>query len=77
MKNINSSDFIKTYQNLPKPWVCFAGFTEVNRIWPQENFAELADKLFEKNLAKQYLLSIMKNIKNIFKKYKNSKYRVN
>ena len=55
LKNENKSDFIKTYQNLPKPWVCFAvDSTEVNRIWPQENFAKLADKLFEKkhNLAK-------------------------
>ena len=73
----NSSDFIKTYQNLPKPWVCFAvDSTEINRIWPQENFAKLADKLFEKNLAKTIFVINHEEHKKYFQEIsKNSKYQ--
>ena len=40
------------FKNLPKPWICFGvDSTEINRIWPQENFAKLIDKIFKKNLC--------------------------
>ncbi len=76
LKNENKSNFIKIYQHLPKPWVCFAvDSTEVNRIWPQKNFAELADKLFEKKLAKTIFVINHENHKQYFQEIvKNSKY---
>ena len=69
--------FENKYKNLPKPWVCFAvDSTEVNRIWPQKSFAELADKLIEKNLAKTIFVINYENHKNYFEEIiKNSKYQ--
>jgi len=76
LKNENKSNFIKIYRHLPKPWVCFAvDSTEVNRIWPQKNFAELADKLFENKLAKTIFVINHENHKQYFQEIvKNSKY---
>jgi len=76
LKNENKSKFVQVYQYLPKPWVCFAvDSTEVNRIWPQKNFAELADKLFEKKLAKTIFVINHENHKQYFQEIvKHSKY---
>ena len=77
LKNKYREDFIKNYENLPKPWVCFAvDSTEVNRIWPQENFALLGDKLFEKNLAKTIFVINHQDHKKYFQEIsKNSKHQ--
>jgi ADP-heptose:LPS heptosyltransferase len=76
LKNENKSKFVQVYHYLPKPWVCFAvDSTEVNRIWPQKNFAELADKLFEKKLAKTIFVINHENHKQYFQEIvKHSKY---
>ena len=59
--------FESSYQSLPKPWVCFAvDSTEVNRIWPQKNFAKLANNLIEKNLAKTIFIINFENHKKYF-----------
>ena len=70
-------NFENEYFNLPKPWVCFAvDSTEVNRIWPQKNFAELSNNLFEKNLAKTIFVINYENHKKYFEEItKNSKYQ--
>ena len=61
-------DFASNYSNLPKPWVCFGvDSTETNRIWPQKNFAELADLLIGNNLAKTIFVINYENHKNYFK----------
>ena len=40
------------FNHYKKPWVCFGvDSTEVNRIWPQKNFSDLADSLMKKNLV--------------------------
>ena len=53
LDNYKIDNYLDKYENLPKPWVCFAiDSTEVNRIWPQEYFAQIADKLISRNLAK-------------------------
>jgi ADP-heptose:LPS heptosyltransferase len=77
IKNKDKQEFIKNYDSFPKPWVCFAvDSTEVNRIWPQKNFAELADKLFEKKLAKTIFVINHENHKQYFQEIiKNSKYK--
>ena len=69
--------FLKNYNHLPKPWVCFAvDSTEVNRIWPQENFSSLADKLIDKNLAKTIFIINYENHKNYFQEInKNSRHQ--
>ena len=71
------NNFGNKYFNLPKPWVCFAvDSTEVNRIWPQKNFAELSNNLFEKNLAKTIFVINYENHKKYFEEIiKNSKYQ--
>ena len=76
LNNVDREDFIKNYESLPKPWVCFAvDSTEVNRIWPQKNFAELADELFEKKLAKTIFVINHENHKQYFQEIvKNSRY---
>ena len=76
LNNVDREDFEKNYEFLPKPWVCFAvDSTEVNRIWPQKNFAELADKLFERKLAKTIFVINHENHKQYFQEIvKNSKY---
>ena len=68
--------FKQKFINFPKHWVCFAvDSTEINRIWPQRNFAELADKLIEKNLAKTIFLINYESHKNYFKEITSkSKY---
>ncbi len=73
----DKNNFENKYYNLPKPWVCFAvDSTEVNRVWPQRNFAQLADKLVEKNLAKTIFVINYENHKNYFEEIiKNSKYQ--
>ena len=78
--NLKINDFFfKNFEKLPKPRVCFAvDSTEVNRIWPQKNFAELADKLIEKNLAKTIFVINHENHKKYFQEIiKNSKYQKN
>ena len=68
----NDSNFFEQYEKLPKPWVCFAvDSTEVNRIWPQKNFAELADKLIKKNLARSVFIINYENHKNYFQEISN------
>ena len=76
LNNVDPEDFIKNYESLPKPWVCFAvDSTEVNRIWPQKNFAELADELFERKLAKTIFVINHENHKQYFQEIvKNSRY---
>jgi len=76
LKNENKSKFVQVYHYLPKPWVCFAvDSTEVNRIWPQKNFAELADELFERKLAKTIFVINHENHKQYFQEIvKNSRY---
>ncbi len=70
-------NFKKKYETLPKPWVCFAvDSTEVNRIWPQKSFAELADKLINKNLAKTIFVINNENHKKYFDEViNNSKFQ--
>ena len=79
LKSNIKEDFFLKYQKLPKPWVCFAvDSTEVNRIWPQKNFAELADKLIRANLAKTIFVINHENHKNYFHEIvKNSNYKNN
>ena len=69
-------NLLKEYENLTKPWVCFAvDSTEVNRVWPQKNFAELADKLIDQNFAKTIFVINYENHKKYFDEIiKNSKY---
>ena len=71
------NNFENKYFDLPKPWVCFAvDSTEVNRIWPQKNFAELSNNLIEKNLAKTIFVINYENHKKYFEEItKNSKYQ--
>ena len=41
------------YKDLKRPWLTLGvDSTEVNRIWPQKNFANLVDNLIKNNLAK-------------------------
>jgi ADP-heptose:LPS heptosyltransferase len=77
LNNRVENEIYKKYLNLPKPWVCFGvDSTEINRVWPQKNFAELADKLIEKNLAKTIFVINHENQKNYFHEIiKNSKYQ--
>ena len=67
----------ENYNEFPKPWVCFGvDSTEINRIWPQEKFTLLADKLIEKNLAKTIFVINYENHKKYFEEIvKNSKYK--
>ena len=52
---------------MPKPWVCFAvDSTEVSRIWPQNCFAELADKLIHNKFAKTIFIINHENHKKYF-----------
>ena len=76
LDNSERENFIKNYESLPKPWVCFAvDSTEVNRIWPQKNFAELADELFERKLAKTIFVINHENHKKYFQEIvKYSRY---
>ena len=71
------NNYNKKFSNLPKPWACFAvDSTEVNRIWPQKNFAELADRLLERKIVKTIFVINHENHKNYFNEIiKNSKYR--
>ena len=77
LKSNTTDSFFLKYQKFPKPWVCFAvDSTEVNRIWPQKNFAELADKIIEANLAKTIFVINHENHKNYFQEIiKNSFYK--
>ena len=70
-------NFKNKYYNFPKPWVCFAvDSTEVNRIWPQKNFAELVNNLVEKNLANTIFIINYENHKKYFEEIlKKSKYQ--
>ena len=76
LNNADREDFIKNYESLPKPWVCFAvDSTEVNRIWPQKKFAELADSLIEKKLAKTiFVINHEDHVQYFHEIVKNSKY---
>ena len=76
LNNVDREDFIKNYESLPKPWVCFAvDSTEVNRIWPQKKFAELADSLIEKKLAKTiFVINHEDHVQYFYEIVKNSKY---
>ena len=69
--------FLNSCAKYQKPWVCFAvDSSEVNRIWPQENFADLADKLIDKNLAGTIFIINYENHKNYFDEInKNSRHR--
>ena len=70
---MKKKNFIKNYNHLPKPWVCFAvDSTEVNRIWPQENFSSLADKLIDKHFAKTIFIINYENHKNYFQEIINN-----
>ena len=73
----DKNNFKNKYYNLPKPWVCFAvDSTEVNRIWPQKNFAELSNNLFKNNLAKTIFIINYENHKKYFEEIvKNSNYQ--
>ena len=75
LDNLKTDNFLN--KNLPKPWVCFAvDSTEVNRIWPQKNFAKLADKLISQNLAKTIFVINYENHKKYFDEIiKNSNYQ--
>ena len=77
LDNDSKNNFIKKYVNFPKPWVCFAvDSTEVNRIWPQKNFAELADRLIAKGLAKTIFVINHENHKKYFQEIiQKSKYQ--
>lgn len=67
LKLSKKDNFFLKYDKLPKPWACFAiDSTEVNRIWPQKNFAKLADKIIEKKLAKTIFVINHENHKNYF-----------
>jgi len=67
LNQIDQNNLKKNYEHLPKPWVCFAvDSTEVNRIWPQKNFARLADMLITKNLAKTIFVINHENHKKYF-----------
>ena len=60
-------DLKDKYNNLEKPWACFGvDSTEINRIWPQKHFAELADKLIEKNLAKTIFVINAQDYENYY-----------
>ena len=77
LNQIDTNNFKKNYEHFPKPWICFAvDSTEVNRIWPQKNFAHLADMLIEKNLAKTIFVINHENHKKYYDEIiKNSKYK--
>ena len=79
LKSNTTDSFFLKYRKFPKPWVCFAvDSTEVNRIWPQKNFAELADKIIGANLAKTIFVINHENHKNYFQEIiKNSFYKNN
>ena len=65
--------FNKDYINLPKPWVCLGvDSTEVNRIWPQKNFAELSDILIKKKLAGTFFVINFMDHKNYFQEIVNN-----
>ena len=73
----NLNKFSERFEKLPKPWICFAvDSTEINRIWPQQNFAKLADKLFENDLSKTIFVINHENHKKYFEEIlQNSKYQ--
>jgi len=77
LDNYKKNYFLKTNENLPKPWVCFAvDSTEKNRIWPQKSFGQLADKLIDGNYAKTIFVINYENHKKYFEEIiKNSKYQ--
>ena len=77
LDNEERFNFIKKYENFPKPWVCFAvDSTEVNRIWPQKNFAELADSLIDKGIVKTIFVINHENHKKYFNEIiQNSRYQ--
>ena len=77
LDNYKIDNYLDKYENLPKPWVCFAvDSTEVNRIWPQEYFAQIADKLISRNLAKTIFVINYENHKKYFNEIiKNSIYQ--
>ena len=55
------------YKDYPKPWVCFGvDSTEKNRIWPQENFSQLADELINSNFAKTIFVINAQNYEDYF-----------
>lgn len=63
----DQNDLLKRYSSLPKPWICLGvDSTEVNRIWPQNNFAQLSDLLIENNMAKTIFIINYENHKNYF-----------
>ena len=70
-------DIVNKKQGLEKPWVCFAvDSTEINRIWPQKNFAELGDILIKKKLAKYIFVINYEDHKKYFNEIiKNSNYK--
>jgi len=48
----DDKNIIKTINKLKKPWVSFGvDSNEINRKWPMKNFAELADRLIDDNIA--------------------------
>lgn len=53
LKNLNENKYIiKLINKFKKPWVSFGiDSNEINRKWPMKNFAELADRLIDNNLA--------------------------
>ena len=78
----DKKNFNKDYLNLPRPWVCLGvDSTEVNRIWPQKNFAKLSDNLIEKKLAGTLFVINFMEHKNYFQeivdKSKNKKQFIN
>ena len=77
LNQIDQNNLKKNYEYLPKPWVCFAvDSTEVNRIWPQSNFARLADMLIKENLAKTIFVISHENHKKYYDEIvKNSKFK--
>ena len=73
LNKIKNLSFLKSFEKYPKPWVCFGvDSTEINRIWPQKNFAYLADSLIKKNLAKTIFIINAQNYENYFQNIQNS-----
>ena len=68
LNEINFSSSVKNLNKHPKPWVCFGvDSTEKNRIWPQKNFAILADNLIDNNLAKTIFVINSQDYESFFK----------
>lgn len=59
--------FEEKFKDFPRPWVCFGvDSTEKNRIWPQKNFAHLADRLITNNSVKTIFVINAQNYENYF-----------